>query len=99
VLRLAIVKTILKRKREEEEEGKGRRSRRKEEEKDKRRRRAAAASLSRIRCNKHWPAKSSTQLPAAVCSSRGQRKGIVYQCVRCDISLCVVPCFAEYNTK
>ena len=31
--------------------------------------------------------------------SRGQRRGTVYKCARCDVGLCVVPCFAEYHTK
>jgi len=31
--------------------------------------------------------------------SRGQRKGTVHKCARCDVGLCVVPCFAEYHTK
>jgi len=51
------------------------------------------------RHNKHWPAKSSTQLRCHPCSSRGQRKGTVYKCTRCDVGLCVVPCFEEYHTK
>ena len=33
------------------------------------------------------------------CFSRGQRKGVVYKCARCDVGLCVVPCCAEYHTK
>ena len=49
--------------------------------------------------NQHWPAKSSTQLCCHVCSSRGQRKGTLYKCARCDVGLCVVPCFAEYHTQ
>ena len=48
--------------------------------------------------NKHWPAKS-TQLCCSLCSSRGQRKYTVYNCARCDVGLCVVPCFEEYHTK
>ena len=31
--------------------------------------------------------------------SQGQRRGTVYKCARCDVGLCVVPCFAEYHTK
>jgi len=50
------------------------------------------------RHNKHWPAKSSTQLHCHLCSSCGQRKGTVYKCARCDVGLCVVPCFTEYHT-
>jgi len=45
--------------------------------------------------NKHWPAKSSTQLRCRPCSSRGQRKGTMYKCTRSDVGLCVVPCFEE----
>jgi hypothetical protein len=56
-----------------------------------------AASLSRSRHNKHWPAKSPTQLCCHPCSSCGQRKGT--QCTICDVGLCVVPCFAQYPTK
>ena len=48
--------------------------------------------------NKQWPVKSSTNL-RCVCSSHGQRKRTVYMCARCDVGLCVVPCFAEYHTK
>jgi len=51
------------------------------------------------RHNKHWPAKSSTQLRCRLCSSRGQRKGTVYKYTRCDVGLCVVPCFKEYHTR
>jgi len=49
--------------------------------------------------NKHRPVKSSTQLRCRLCSSRGQRKGIVYKCAGCDVGLCVVPCFKEYHIK
>ena len=49
--------------------------------------------------NKHWPAKSSTQLRCHLCFSRSQIKGTVYKCARCDMCLCVVPCFKEYHTK
>src|SRR5215510_5879831 len=51
------------------------------------------------RYNKHWQAKSSTKLHCRLCSSRGQRKGTMYKCARCDVGLCVVPCFEEYHTK
>jgi len=47
----------------------------------------------------HWPAKSSTQFHCRLCSSRGQRKGTVYKCTRCDMGLYVVPYFAEYHTR
>ena len=49
--------------------------------------------------NKHWPAKSSTQLHCRLCSSRGQRKGTVYKCAKLDVGLCMMPCFVEYHTK
>jgi len=49
--------------------------------------------------NKHWPAKSSTHLQCRLCSSCSQRKRTVYKCARCDMGLCVVPCFEEYHTK
>jgi hypothetical protein len=48
--------------------------------------------------NKHWPAKS-TQLCCCLCSSCGQRKRTVCKCARCEVGLCVVPCFEEYHTK
>jgi len=51
------------------------------------------------RHNKHWSAKSSTQMCCRLCSSCGQRRDTVYKCARCDVGLCVVPCFAEYHTK
>jgi len=61
---------------------------------------AAATNVLRLesRHNKHWPAKSSSNLCCRVCSC-GQRKCTVYMCARCDMGLCVVPCFAEYHTK
>ena len=49
--------------------------------------------------NKHWSAKSSTQLRCHLCSSCGQRKGTVYKCARCDMGMCMVSCFEEYHTK
>jgi len=62
---------------------------------------AAATNVVRLksRHNKHWPAKSSTQPHCRLCSSRGQRKRTAYKCARCDMRLCVVPCFEEYHTK
>jgi hypothetical protein len=27
------------------------------------------------------------------------RKGTTYKCVKCNVGLCVVPCFADYHTK
>jgi hypothetical protein len=50
------------------------------------------------RHNQHWPAKSN-QLRCRLCSSRGQRKTTVFKCAKCDMGLCVMPCFAEYHTK
>ena len=49
--------------------------------------------------NQHWPAKLSTKLCCCVCSSRGHRKGTTYKFARCDVGLCVVPCFVEYHTR
>jgi len=61
---------------------------------------AAAPNIVRLesRHNQHWPAKS-THLRYCVCSSHGQRKTTVYKCARCDVGLCMVPCFADYHTK
>jgi len=61
---------------------------------------AAAANIVRLesRHNQHWPAKS-TQLRCHVCSFRGQRKTTANKCAKCDVGLCVVPCFADYHTK
>jgi len=57
------------------------------------RRASRQASLSRSHHNKHWPAKSPTQMCCHLCSSRCQKKGT--QCARCG----VVPCFMQYHTK
>jgi hypothetical protein len=51
------------------------------------------------RYNKHWQAKSSTKHRCGLCSSRGQGKDTMYKCTRCDVGLCVEPCFEEYHTK
>jgi len=61
---------------------------------------AAAANVIRMdsRHSQHWPAKSS-KVRCRVCSARGQRKGTVYKCAKCNVGLCVVPCFADYHTK
>ena len=61
---------------------------------------AAAANTVWLesRHNQHWPAKS-TQLRCCLCSSRGKRKTTVYKCAKCDVGLCVVPCFSEYHIK
>jgi len=50
------------------------------------------------RHNKHWPVKLSTKLRCHLCSSCGQKKGTMYKCARCDVGLCVVPCFEDYHT-
>jgi hypothetical protein len=97
VRRLAMLKTSLRRRRRRRKRRRRKRRRRKRRRKRRRRRRGtttttkAAASLSRSRHNKHWPAKSSTQLRCSLCSSRSQRKGT--QCARCDVGLCLEPCF------
>ena len=36
---------------------------------------------------------------AILCSSNGQRKGTVYKCNRCEVCMCVEPCFVEYHTR
>ena len=61
---------------------------------------AAAANIVRLksRHNKHWPAKFM-QLCRHLCSSRGHRKTTVYKCAKCEVAMCLVPCFAEYHTK
>jgi len=58
---------------------------------------AAATNVLRLesRHNKHWSAKSSTHLQCRLCFSHDQRKRIVYNCAKCDVCLCVVPCFEE----
>jgi len=63
--------------------------------------RSGAKDVMRLenRHNKHWQAKSSKNLRCRVCCSRGQRKGTRYKCARCDVGLCVVPCFEDYHTK
>jgi len=43
--------------------------------------------------NQHRLAKSSTHLRCHLCSSPGQKRGTVGKCARCDVGLCVVPCF------
>jgi hypothetical protein len=40
-----------------------------------------------------------SRLRCRVCSERGQRKTTIYKCAKCDVGLCVVPCFADYHTK
>jgi len=62
---------------------------------------AAATSVLRLEShhNKHWPAKSSIHRHCRLCSSCSQRKRTVYKCARCDVGVCVVPCFKEYHTN
>jgi len=45
--------------------------------------------------NQHWPAKS-IKLHCRVCSVR---RGTVYKCAKCNLGLCMVPCFNDYHTK
>jgi len=61
---------------------------------------AGASNVTRLesRHSQHWPAKSS-QIRCRLCSARGERKRTAYKCAKCDVGLCVVPCFAEYHTK
>ena len=51
------------------------------------------------RHNKHWPAKSPTQLCRCLCSFCGHRKGTMYKYTRYGVGLCMVPCFAEYHSR
>ena len=37
--------------------------------------------------------------PNSTAVPHGQRKGTVYNCTRCGVDLCMVPCFAEYHTR
>jgi len=48
--------------------------------------------------NKQWRAKWTHQR-CGVCSSGSQRKERVCKCPRCDVGLCVVPCFGVYHNK
>jgi len=61
---------------------------------------AGASNVRRLESchSQHWPAKSS-QIRCRLCSARGERKRTAYKCAKCDVGLCVVPCFAEYHTK
>jgi hypothetical protein len=61
---------------------------------------AAASNVMRVesRHNVHWPAKSS-KVRCQLCSACGVRKGAMYKYAKCDVGLCVVPCFAEHHTK
>ena len=57
---------------------------------------AAAANVMRLDSlyNKHWPEKCSN-LRCRVCSARGKRSGTAYKCAKCNVGLCVAPCFAD----
>ena len=61
----------------------------------------AAANVMKLdSCfNQHWPAKHKNNIRCRVCSERGQRNTTIYKCAKCDVGLCVVPCFASYHTK
>lgn len=61
---------------------------------------AAATNVMRLgsRHHKHWPAKSN-KIRCRVCSARGVRKGTTYKCAKCNVGLCMVPCFADFHTK
>ena len=46
------------------------------------------------------PTKSGSHCKrCAVCLKNGQRKEIKYQCDKCEIFLCPLPCFKDYHTK
>jgi hypothetical protein len=62
---------------------------------------AAAANIMWLdtRHNQHWPTKHKNNIRCRVCSERDQRKTTIYKCAKCDVGLCVVPCFADYHTK
>ncbi|XP_023213010.1 piggyBac transposable element-derived protein 4-like [Centruroides sculpturatus] len=34
-----------------------------------------------------------------VCSRKKKRKGTMYRCAKCNVSLCAIPCFEKYHTK
>ena len=60
---------------------------------------AEASNIMRLesRHNQHWPAKCSL-LRCRLCSAHGVRKSTAYKCAKCDVGLCVVPCFGVYHT-
>ena len=62
---------------------------------------ATAANVMRLdsRHNQHWPAKHKNNIRCHVCSERGHQKTTIYKCAKCDVGLCVVPCFTNYHTK
>ena len=63
--------------------------------------RPSAATTNVVQLESHhnqpWPVKSSTQLCCLLCSCRSQKNGTVYKSVRCNMGLCMVPCFVEYH--
>jgi hypothetical protein len=64
------------------------------------RRSAAATNIMKLDSlhKQHWPANSS-KLSCRVCSAHSHLKGTVYKCAKCNVGLCMVPCFAKYHTK
>jgi hypothetical protein len=65
-----------------------------EEEQQQQQQQQASAEVATINIGQQ---KSPAHLCCHLCSSHGQRKGT--QSAKCDVGLCVVPCFAEYRTK
>ena len=62
---------------------------------------AAAANVMRLDShhNQHWPAKHKINIRCHVCLERDQPKTTIYKCAKCDVGLCMVPCFADIHTK
>jgi len=52
------------------------------------------ASLSRSSHNKQWAMKSTHCSAVRVIVAKERA-----QCARCDVGLCMVPCFVEYHTE
>jgi hypothetical protein len=50
-------------------------------------------------CEQKKGIKYSPRRRCAVCSSHDKRTDSRYECRKCDVSLCVVPCFELYHTK
>jgi hypothetical protein len=59
---------------------------------------AAATNIMRLDGRQYWPAKSNT-LRSHVCSARSVRKGTTDKCVKSNVGLCMVPCFADFHTN
>jgi hypothetical protein len=59
-----------------------------------------ASNITRLESchNVHWPAKSS-KVHCGLCSACGVQKETMFKCTKCDVSLCIMPCFAEHHTK